>query len=532
MNTSETPPAVRLTGITKRFGDVTANDGVDFTLEQGTVHALIGENGSGKTTLMSILYGLYDQNEGTIHINGESKTLDTPRDAMAEGVGMIHQHFQLVKPMTVLQNIILGQEPTENGLVNEDSARGRIEEICSRYNFEVDEHLDTPVASLDLGVQQRVEIVKSLYRGADILILDEPTAVLTPQEVDGLIDVMNDLKADGRSLIFITHKLDEALEVADDITVLRDGKAIDTVEADQTTEQDLARMMVGREVMFDRIERAETSGARAIEVDGIRIVGDRGREQVSGVDFTVNEGEILGIAGVQGNGQTELIEAITGLRPVDSGTIRLHNDDITSMSRRERIESGIAYIPEDRQSEGLVMDYSLARNALLGNQTREPFVSNEFIDWGAVRTHAEDIIEEYDVQPPNADANAESLSGGNQQKFIVGREIEHEPDVMIASHPTRGVDIGAIEFIHQRLVELRDQGLAVVVVSSKLEEIQQLSDRIAVMYEGEFIDVVDPDEVTEEDLGLLMAGQTLEDGEPDEAETDVEGDSFDGGVQT
>jgi len=511
-NTTDEPPAVRLEGITKRFGDVTANDGVDFTLERGSVHALLGENGSGKTTLMSVLYGLYDQDEGTIHVDGEPKTFGTPRDAMDEGVGMIHQHFQLVPPMTVLQNIILGQEPTENGLVHEDGARGRIEEICSRYGFDIDEYLDTPVADLDLGVQQRVEIVKSLYRGAEVLILDEPTAVLTPQEVDGLIDVMNDLREDGRSLIFITHKLDEALAVADDITVLRDGEAIGTVSAAETTEQDLARMMVGREVVFDRLEREETDGEPALGAEGLRVRGDRGQEQVSGVDFTVREGEILGIAGVQGNGQSELVEAVTGLRGVEDGTITFGGEDITDTSRRERIESGIAYIPEDRQTEGLVQDYSLVRNALLGNQTIEPFASGGFLDWGEVRSHAEEIVEAYDVQPPDAENEAGSLSGGNQQKFIVGREIEHEPDVMVASHPTRGVDIGAIEFIHNRLVDLRDRGLAVLVVSSKLEEIQTLADRIAVMYEGEFIDVVDPDDVTEEDLGLLMAGQTLEDG--------------------
>ncbi|WP_224270925.1 ABC transporter ATP-binding protein [Haloprofundus salinisoli] len=510
MDSTERPPAVRLEAITKRFGDVTANDGVDFTLEKGTVHALLGENGSGKTTLMSILYGLYELDKGTIYVDGERRAFDSPRDAMEAGIGMIHQHFQLVDTMTVLQNVILGNEPTENGMVNQATARERIQEICSRYRFDVDEHLEAPVSKLDLGTQQRVEIVKSLYRGADIIILDEPTAVLTPQEVDSLIGVMNDLRDDGRSLIFITHKLDEALEVADHITVLRDGEAIDTVQAEETTEQELARMMVGREVMFDRLERTETTGGPALEVDDLWMRGDRGREQVRGVDFTVREGEILGIAGVQGNGQSELVEAITGLRPVDAGTVRFDGRDITSMSRRQRIESGIAYVPEDRQTEGLVQEYSLVRNALLGNQTKEPYAKNGFVDWAAVREHAEDIIREFDVHPPNADADASSLSGGNQQKFIVGREIEHEPDVMVASHPTRGVDIGSIEFIHNRLIELRDEGLAILVVSSKLEEIQKLSDRIAVMYEGEFIDVVDPESVTESELGLLMAGHSLD----------------------
>ncbi|MXV62134.1 ATP-binding cassette domain-containing protein [Natronorubrum sp. JWXQ-INN-674] len=513
MTARKTPPAVRLESITKRFGDVVANDDVDFTLERGSIHALLGENGSGKTTLMSVLYGLYDQDEGTISVDGKPRTFDSPRDAMRAGVGMIHQHFQLVKPMTVLQNIVLGHEPTDNGLVDESAARAEIEEICSRYDFDVDQYLDTPVEELDLGAQQRVEIIKSLYRGAEILILDEPTAVLTPQEVERLMDVMNDLREDGHSLIFISHKLDEALTIADEITVLRDGEAIDTVRAEETTEQDLARMMVGREVLFDRLERETVPGEPALEVDGLRMHGDRGQEQVSSVDFTVREGEILGIAGVQGNGQSELVEGITGLRSVASGSVRFRGSDITGTSRRDRIEDGIAYIPEDRQTEGLVQEYSLVRNALLGNQTIEPYANGGMLDWTAVRDHAEEIIQEFDVHPPDADAGATSLSGGNQQKFIVGREIGHDPDVMVASHPTRGVDIGSIEFIHNRLIELRAEGLAIVVVSSKLEEIQKLADRIAVMYEGEFIDVVDPETVTEEELGLLMTGQRLEDEE-------------------
>ncbi len=506
MTSDEPPPAVRLEGITKRFGDVVANDGVDFTLERGTVHALLGENGSGKTTLMSVLYGLYDQDEGTVVIDGEPRTVDSPRDAMDAGVGMIHQHFQLVDTMTVLQNVVLGHEPTDGGLVDESAAETDIEDICDRYDFDVDEYLDTPVQDVDLGVRQRVEIVKSLYRGADVLVLDEPTAVLTPQEVDRLFDVMAELTASGRSLIFITHKLDEALTVADEITVLRDGAVVGTVDAADTSEQELARMMVGREVLFDRAPRTTDPGEVVLDVEGLRVRGDRGTEQVRGVEFAVREGEILGVAGVQGNGQTELVEALTGLRPVASGTVRFEGEDITDTSRRRRIEAGIAYVPEDRQVEGLVQDYSLVRNALLGNQTVEPFVSRRFVRWGAVREHAESVIDEYDVQPPNPDAEATSLSGGNQQKFIVGREIEHDPTVMVASHPTRGVDIGSIEFIHDRLVELRDAGLAIVFVSSKLEEIQKLSDRIAVMYEGEFIDTVDPETVTEEDLGLLMAG--------------------------
>ncbi|MCU4751168.1 ABC transporter ATP-binding protein [Halobacteria archaeon AArc-curdl1] len=519
------PAKVRLEGITKTFGDVVANDNVDFTLEEGTIHALLGENGSGKTTLMSVLYGLYDQDEGSIYVDGDHRTFTSPQDAMNAGVGMIHQHFQLIEPMTVLQNVILGHEPTVNGLVDEDAARDDIEEICSRYGFNVDQHLETPVEELDLGTRQRVEIVKSLYRGAEILILDEPTAVLTPQEVDGLMTLMEDLRKAGRSLIFISHKLDEVLQIADQITVLRDGAAVGTVDAADTHEQELARMMVGREVLFDRLSRETSVGDPVFAAEEISVLGDRGLEQVSEVDVTVRESEILGIAGVQGNGQTELAEALTGLRPVESGKISFRDADITETGRRRRIELGIGYIPGDRQIEGLVQNYDLVKNALLGNQTIEPYAKNGWLDWGAVSEHADEIIEEFDVQPPNASVRATSLSGGNQQKFIVGREIGHEPTVMVAAHPTRGVDIGSIEFIHNRLIELRDDGLGVVVISSKLDEIQKLADRIAVMYEGEFIRTVDPDEVTEEELGLLMAGKRLEDESVDADAEPVETDS-------
>jgi len=493
-------------GITKRFGDVVANDTVDFSLEKGSIHALLGENGSGKTTLMSVLYGLYEKNAGTIYVGGEPRTFESPRDAMDAGVGMIHQHFQLVETMTVLQNIILGHEPSDNGFVDTSTARKDIEEICSRYDFHVDKFLDTKIQDLDLGARQRVEIVKSLYRGADILILDEPTAVLTPQEIEDLLDLMEELADAGHSLIFITHKLGEALGAADEITVLRDGEAIGTVDAGETSEEELARMMVGREVQFDRPPRDPPKGDTVLDAEQLHVRGSRGLEQVSGVDLTVREGEILGVAGVQGNGQTEMVEALTGLRDIDSGSVRLNGETITDTNRRQRIDAGIAYIPEDRTTEGLVQDYTLVRNALLGNQTVEPFVDNRMIDWAAVHDHAGEIIQEYDVQPPTKSADAKSLSGGNQQKFIVGREIEHDPDVMIASHPTRGVDIGSIEFIHDRLLELRDAGMAILVVSSKLDEIQKLSDRIVVMYEGEFMDTVDPVETTEEELGMLMAG--------------------------
>jgi ABC-type uncharacterized transport system ATPase subunit len=511
--------AVEMAGITKRFGDVVANDGVDLELERGTVHALLGENGSGKTTLMNVLYGLYDRDAGSVTIDGQETDFDSPRDAIAAGVGMIHQHFQLVEPMTVLQNVILGHEPTNNGLVDEDDARADVHEICERYGFAVDDHLDTPVRELDLGAQQHVEIVKSLYRGAEVLILDEPTAVLTPQEVEALFDVMKELTASGRSLIFITHKLGEAMEAADEITVLRDGKAVGTVDAAATSREELAELMVGREILFEDEDRTTEPGDPVLTAADLVVEGDRGLVKVDGVDLTIREGEILGIAGVEGNGQSELAEGIVGLRPVQDGTVTYEGRDITDASRRSLIGDGIAYVPEDRRQEGLVLDYDLERNALLGNQTIEPYVRRGVVDWDAVGDHAESIVEEYDVEPHRTDVTADSLSGGNQQKFVVGREFEHDPRAIVAAHPTRGVDIGSIEFIHDRLREMRDEGLAVLLVSSKLDEVQNLSDRIAVMYEGEFVDVVEPGEVTERDLGLMMTGTS-----PDESAADADVD--------
>ena len=509
---------VDLRGITKRFGDVVANDEVDFTLREGTVHALLGENGSGKTTLMSILYGLYDRDTGTVEVRGRPREFESPREAIDAGIGMIHQHFQLVNTMTVLENVVLGHEPTERGVVDRPGAREEIEAICDRYDFDVDEHLDTAIADLDLGVRQRVEIVKSLYRGAEVLILDEPTAVLTPQEVEGLFELMDELREQGASLIFITHKLDEAMEIADEITVLRDGSRVGTVPAGETSRDELAELMVGREVLFEYERRERPSGEQILTVDSLHVRGDRGLQQVRGIDFSVREGEIFGIAGVQGNGQSELIEALTGLREVEGGTIHFQGENITDLGRREAIESGIAFVPEDRLEEGLVLNDDLVRNSLLGFQTLAPLVERGLIGWDAVREHADRIIAEYDVVPPDRRKRAASFSGGNQQKFVVGRELNHDPNLLVASHPTRGVDIGSIEFVHQRLLEMRADGLPIVLVSSKLEEIQQLSDRIAVMYEGQFVDTVRPEEVTERDLGLLMTGQSLdeEDGADEE----------------
>jgi simple sugar transport system ATP-binding protein len=499
--------AVTLEAITKRFPGVVANDDVTLEVERGSVHALLGENGAGKTTLMNVLYGLYEPTSGQVYVDGESRGFDSPRDAIDAGVGMIHQHFMLVDPMTVAENITLGNEPRKWGglAVDRDAARREVVELSERYGFDVDP--DARIEDVSVGVQQRVEILKALYRGADVLILDEPTAVLTPQEVEELLGVLEELTAQGKTIIFITHKLGEAMQAADEITVLRDGKNVGTVDADDTTREELAELMVGREVLMEVDKAPADPGPVSLSVDGLRVTDERDVEAVSGVSFEVREGEVFGVAGVDGNGQAELIEAITGLRDPESGAVAAGETDVTDWSRRERIDAGMAYIPEDRQERGLVMEFDLVDNAILGSQHREPFASGGRIDWDATRDHAERIVEQYDVRPPDADAASGSLSGGNQQKFIVGREFERDPELVVATHPTRGVDIGSTEFIHDRLLELRDDGRAVLLVSSKLDEVQGLSDRLAVMYEGEIMDVVDPETVTEEELGLLMAGE-------------------------
>ena len=498
--------AVRLDGITKRFPGVVANDDVDLSVERGSVHALLGENGAGKTTLMNVLYGLYDQDEGTVVLDGEHREFDSPRDAIDAGIGMIHQHFMLVDPMTIAENIVLGNEPeTWGGVVDRKRAREAVRELSERYGFDVDP--TAVVEDVSVGVQQRVEILKALYRGADVLILDEPTAVLTPQEVQELFGVFEELTAQGKTIIFITHRLGEAMESADTITVLRDGRNVGSVPAAETTREELAEMMVGREVIFEVETGDFEPGKSTLAVSNLHVTDDRGVDLVAGIDLEVREGEIFGVAGVDGNGQSELVEAITGLEVPDRGTIELNGEDVTEAPRRSRIDSGMAYVPEDRQARGLVMDFDLVENGLLGSQHTQSFAPGGRIDWESARGHVETLIGEYDVRPPDPDATAKSLSGGNQQKFVVGREFLRDPSVVVASHPTRGVDVGSIEFIHDRLLELRDEGKAILLISSKLDEVQGLSDRLGVIYEGEFIDVVDPDAVTDEQLGLLMAGE-------------------------
>ncbi|WP_227354737.1 ABC transporter ATP-binding protein [Haladaptatus salinisoli] len=500
-------PTVHLDGITKRFPGVVANDEVDLVVENGTVHALLGENGAGKTTLMNVLYGLYRPEEGTVRVDGESRAFESPRDAIDAGIGMIHQHFMLVDPMTVTENIVLGNEPRKWGglAVDQDRAREQVVELSERYGFDVD--VDANIESVGVGVQQRVEILKALYRGADVLILDEPTAVLTPQEVEDLFAVFDELTDQGKTIIFITHKLGEAMQAADDITVLRDGENVGTVDAAAATREDLAEMMVGREVILEADKEPGNPGDVVLSVENLGITDEAGIERVSDVSFDVREGEVFGIAGVDGNGQNELVEAITGMRTPDAGSVVFDGEDVTRRSRQEHIERGMAYVPEDRQERGLVMEFDLVENALLGSQHSPPYAKRGGIDWEATRGHADALVEEYDVRPSNVDAEAHSLSGGNQQKFVVGREFNRDPSLVVASHPTRGVDIGSIEFIHDRLLKLRRGGKAVLLVSSKLDEVQQLSDRLGVVHDGELVDVVDPDTVSEEQLGLLMAGE-------------------------
>ncbi len=498
-------------GITKRFPGVVANDDVDFAVERGTVHALVGENGAGKTTLMNILYGLYEPTEGTVSVGGEPREFDNPRDAIDAGVGMIHQHFMLVDPMTVAENLVLGVEPTKwFGLVtDEEQAIADTRDLADRYGFDIDP--TERVQEISVGEQQRVEILKALYRGAEVLVLDEPTAVLTPQEVESLFAVFEELVAEGKTIIFITHKLGEALAAADDISVLRDGELVGTVGAGETTREELATMMVGREVLLEVTSEAADRGGETLAVENLVATDDRGVRAVDGVSFAVEAGEVFGVAGVDGNGQSELVEAVTGLREPESGTVVLEGDDITHDSRRERIEAGVSYIAEDRQLRSLVLEYDLLRNGLIGGQTLPEFSDGRLIDWDGTRSFVERVIEEYDVRPPDTGATARSLSGGNQQKMVVGREFERDPALMVASQPTRGVDICSIEFVHNRLLDLRTGGVAVLLVSSKLEEVQRLADRMAVMYDGRFVDVVDPDAVTEREVGLLMAGE-----DPDE----------------
>jgi ABC-type uncharacterized transport system ATPase subunit len=507
-------PALEATGITKRFPGVLANDHVDFTLEKGEIHALLGENGAGKSTLMNILYGLYHPDEGEIQVDGRAIRLDGPHDAIVHGIGMVHQHFMLVPPLTVAENIMLGQESLVGStkalgglaVLDRRSASARIEELSQQYGLEVDPA--AYIKDLPVGAQQRVEIVKALYRQADILILDEPTAVLTPQEADELFIIMRSMVRQGKSIVFITHKLREVFAVADRISVMRAGQMVGTVKPADATAEMLAEMMVGRKVilMIDKAEAHPREPVLALE--DLSVLDDRGHMAVDGVSLEVKAGEILGIAGVQGNGQTELVESLTGLRKVEEGGVKLLGEDATHSTPRQIVEAGVAHVPEDRHKHGLVLSFPVRDNIVLCTYYRSPFADGIELDYPQIANEAQRLVQMFDVRTPSIETSAGSLSGGNQQKVIVARELSRPIKLLIANQPTRGLDVGSIEFIHSRIIDARDKGAGVLLVSAELDEIMSLSDRIAVMYKGRILATLDARQATREQLGLLMAGVT------------------------
>jgi len=490
--------------ITKRFPGIVANDDIGFDLREGEVHALLGENGAGKSTLMNILYGLYHPDEGEILIKGKAVRLGSPSAAIDAGVGMVHQHFMLIPVMTVAENIVLAQEPTTAGVILDIAeAERRVREISDRYGLAVDPH--ARIDQITVGQQQRVEILKALYREADILVLDEPTAVLTPQEAKELFEVIRGLTSRGKSIVFISHKLNEVLEIADRITVLRRGKLIETLPGEGATEAGLARLMVGREVLLRVAKTPAHPAEPLLEIEGLRVVDDRGIEKVRGLSFEVRAGEIVGIAGIDGNGQTELIDAMSGLYPIESGAVRVGGEDVTSETARGHLEAGLGHIPEDRQRRGLVLEYSIAENLALHDYRSRPASRFGWLFPRRLFERARSLIREFDVRGGGPTTRAGGLSGGNQQKVVLAREIDRDPKVLIAAQPTRGLDVGAIEFVHRRLIEERDEGRAILLVSLELEEVLSLSDRVLVMYEGELVGEFPPT-ATEEELGIAMTG--------------------------
>ena len=497
---------LELRSVTKRFGTLVANDRINLVVEPGEIHALLGENGAGKSTLMNVLYGLYQADEGQILLDGVEQNFKGPGDAMGAGIGMVHQHFMLIPVFTVAENVVLGNEPTKAlGFLDLDAARKKVRELSDRFGFDVDP--DAIVADLPVGVQQRVEIIKSLIRDAKILVLDEPTAVLTPQETDELMQIMRDLAASGTSIIFITHKLREVQAVSNKITVIRQGKVVGEAKPTSSASE-LATMMVGREVDL-KVDKNPPNIREDFElsVEDIHVEDDRKHLAVDGVSFRVRAGEVLAIAGVQGNGQTELAEAILGLRPVikGRGAINLGDKYIDGLSVRKRLESGIGYVPEDRKKDGLVSEFTIAENLMLNGSYGKPFAKGVAIDFASRDRIADQLIKAFDVRTPSASTQAQKLSGGNQQKVVVARELSRDVKLLIASQPTRGVDVGSIEFIHERIIAERDEGKAVLLISTELDEVLALADRIAVMYRGKIVGIVDAN-VSRETLGKMMAG--------------------------
>ncbi len=495
---------LEMVGITKVFPGVIANEDVHFDVEQGEIHALLGENGAGKTTLMNVLYGLYAPDGGELRWQGKPVHIGNPNVAIRLGIGMVHQHFMLVPPMTVAENIVLGAEPSKGGLLDMAAAKKRVRELSEQFGLKVDP--EAKIQNISVGMQQRVEILKALYRGAGLLILDEPTAVLTPQEVTELIAIMRRLVEEGRSVIFITHKLKEVLRIADRVTVIRRGRVIDTLYTKDATEDGLAEKMVGRKVSL-RVEKDEARvGDVILRVRDLTAANNRHLPALRGCSLEVRRGEIYGLAGVDGNGQSELIEVLTGLRPATGGEAMMNGKSLLGLNPRAIFARGVGHIPEDRQRRGLVLNFTVGENLILGSHHRQPFSVRGLLQGGAIDRRAEDMIQRYDIRTPGTKTLARSLSGGNQQKVIAAREMERDPDLLIAAQPTRGLDVGAIEFLHRRLVEARDRGKAVLLISLELDEILSLSDRIGVIYEGRVVAEVPGHEATEEQLGLWMSG--------------------------
>ncbi|MBT2257376.1 ABC transporter ATP-binding protein [Priestia megaterium] len=499
---------IEMLDIRKEFPGIVANDNITLQVKKGEIHALLGENGAGKSTLMNVLFGLYQPEKGQIRVNGQEVKITDPNVANDLGIGMVHQHFMLVQNFTVTENIILGNEPTRTGKINIKKAAQDIQKLSNQYGLSVDPYAQ--IQDISVGMQQRVEILKTLYRGADILIFDEPTAALTPQEITELIQIMKKLIQEGKSIILITHKLKEIMSVCDRCTIIRKGVGVGTVSVKETNPDELAALMVGREVHFKTEKKTATPKEAVLTIKELVVEDSRGVEAVSSLNLNVRAGEIVGIAGVDGNGQTELIEVITGLRKIKSGSITLKNQELSTLSTRKITESGVGHIPQDRHKHGLVLDYTIGENIGLQTYYQKPMSKSGVLNYKELYKKAKELIAEYDVRTPSEYTQARSLSGGNQQKAIIAREVDRSPELLIAAQPTRGLDVGAIEFIHKKLIEERDKGRAVLLVSLELDEVMNLSDRIAVIYEGEIVDIVDPKETNEQELGLLMAGGTRE----------------------
>ena len=497
-------PIIKMKNIHKSFGDKEVLKGVDFDLHKCEVHALLGENGAGKTTLMNILYGMFDPTDGEIYIKGEEIINNSPKKAIALGVGMVHQHFMLIEPFTVTENIILGYEGNTGIFLDRKKAKAEIEKLSKDYGLYVD--ADSKVEDISVGQQQRVEILKALYHGADILIFDEPTAVLTPQEVEEFIEIVKKLTDMGKSIIIITHKLDEIRAMADTCTIIRRGEFIDKLRVSEVDENILAEKMVGRDVSFNVTKEDIELGEEVLRIEDLWVKDNRKIDKVKGLNLSIRKGEILGIAGVDGNGQSELIDAIYGMRKIEKGRVTFKGEDITGKKPREILDMGMTQIPEDRQKRGLVLEYSIKDNLILESVDKEEFSKNGILDFKKIEKNATDLIDKFDVRPRDIDELAGSLSGGNQQKVIIAREISSNPDLLIAAQPTRGLDVGAIEFIHQYLVELRNSGNAVLLISFQLDEVMDLSDRIGVIYDGKIVGELNPKDTDEFEIGRLMAG--------------------------